>query len=535
MRQAFLLFFLFIFAPNLCRSQSSTQEILKELDQTIRNKARYHAEKRQSIDSLQNMKQVVCGKALMNVYHELYRSYAHFQSDSALLYTKLLYAQAVKCEDQKMQEVALIKQSLTMGIMGTYHHSNAQLDSLKKRIVTPEGQLQYMHVRRTIYGWLAEYTKALSDVQESYTTLTELYRDSILTLETDPISHAVCMADKEISQGNIRAAESLLSGIKEQAKGEQLAYTLYNMATVKKHLGQTDSLVHYLARTAIHDIRRGVTEYIALQELAVALYERGEIERAYNYMVCAMEDATFCNARLRSIAIAEIYPIIDHAHQEVQNSESRARHMAVIAFASLTLLIIGFAVYFYFESKRLRYARSQLYISNSRLENANRLLGEANADLKKLDSTKEKYITFYLNRCRSYIENMDEYRKDLLRLAKAGKQNDIVKQLKSGQYFDEEKQRFFNDFDTAFLDTHPNFVQRFNELLQPEHRIIPPDGGHLTPELRIFALIRLGVKDIGQIAHFLNYSLPTIYNYRSRIHAIALYPKKEFEQRLMEI
>lgn len=535
MRQAFLLFFLFIFAPNLCRSQNSTQEILKELDQTIRNKAKYHAEKRQSIDSLQNMKQVVCGKALMNVYLELYRSYAHFQSDSALLYTKLLYAQAVKCEDQKMQEVALIKQSLTMGIMGTYHLSNAQLDSLKKMIVTPEGQLQYMHVRRTIYGWLAEYTKALSDVQESYTTLTELYRDSILTLETDPISHAVCMADKEISQGNIRAAESLLTVIKEQAKGEQLAYTLYNMATVKKHLGQTDSLVHYLARTAIHDIRRGVTEYIALQELAVALYERGEIERAYNYMVCAMEDATFCNARLRSIAIAEIYPIIDHAHQEVQNSESRARHMAVIAFALLTLLIIGFAVYFYFESKRLRYARSQLYVSNSRLENANRLLGEANADLKKQDSTKEKYITFYLNRCRSYIENMDEYRKNLLRLAKAGKQNDVIKQLKSGQYFDEEKQHFFNDFDTAFLDTHPNFVQRFNELLQPEHRIIPPDGGHLTPELRIFALIRLGVKDIGQIAHFLNYSLPTIYNYRSRIHAIALYPKKEFEQRLMEI
>ena len=118
---------------------------------------------------------------------------------------------------------------------------------------------------------------------------------------------------------------------------------------------------------------------------------------------------------------------------------------------------------------------------------------------------------------------------------KAGKQNDIVKQLKSGQYFDEEKQRFFNDFDTAFLDTHPNFVQHFNELLQPEHRITPPDGGHLTPELRIFALIRLGVKDIAEIAHFLNYSLPTIYNYRSRIHAIALYPKKEFEQRLMEI
>ena len=535
MRQAFLLSIIFMFTSNLCRSQNSTQEILKELDQTIRNKAQYHAEKRQSIDSLLQIKHIVCGKALMNVYHELYKSYAHFQSDSALLYTKLLYAQAVKCDDQKMQEVALIKQSLTMGIMGTYHHSNAQLDHLKKRIVTPEGLLQYMHVRRTIYGWLAEYTKALSDVQESYTSLTELYRDSILTLETDPISHAVCLADKEISQGNINTAECLLAGIKGQAKGEQLAYTLYNMGTVKRHLGQTDSLVQYMACTAIHDIRRGVTEYTALQELAVALYEQGEIERAYNYMVCAMEDATFCNARLRSIAIAEIYPIIDHAHQEVLNSESKARYMAAIAFAMLTLMTIGFAVYFYFESKRLRYAHSQLYISNSRLENANRLLGEANDDLKKLDSTKEKYITFYLNRCRSYIENIDEHRKHLLRLAKAGKFNDIIKQLKTGQYFDEEKERFFNDFDTAFLDTHPNFVKHFNELLQPEHTITPPKGGHLTPELRIFALLRLGVKDIAEIAHFLNYSLPTIYNYRSRIHAIALYPKREFEQRLMEI
>lgn len=535
MKQLLFLFFLFTFAPNRALPLSITSKVLTELDEKIRDKTKYHAQKREMIDSLQEIRKVVCGKALMNVYRELYNSYAHFQSDSAMLYADLLYAEAEKCGDTEMQEFAAIKRSLTMGIMGTYHHARIELDTIRPRIQSQEGLTHYMHTCRTIYGWIAEYTKVLPEVQTKFSAYTNQYRDSILAIEHDSIRYAVCLADKYISQGNISQAEELLAGIKEQACGEQLAYSLYNYAIVKRHMGQTDSLIYYMARTAIHDICRGVTEYTALQALAVELYEKGDIERAYKYMVCAMEDASFCNARLRSAAIAEIYPIIDHAHHEALKNGNRAKLMAAVAFGTLTLMIIGFAIYFYFESKRLGYARAQLSISNARLENANRLLGEANTDLKNLDSIKEKYITFYLNQCRSYLDNMNDYRKELLRLAKNGKQTEMVKLLKSGQYFDEEKQRFFQDFDTAFLETHPHFVKRFNELLQPEHRILPPDGKHLTPELRIFALIRLGVKDIAQIAHFLNYSMPTIYNYRSRIHAVALYPKKDLERMIMDI
>lgn len=535
MKQLFLAIILFTFVPNCAHSFAYTSKVLTELDEKIRNKLKYHAKKRELIDSLHEIRTVVCGKALMNVYRELHNAYAHFQSDSAMLYADLLYSQAIKCGDLEMQEYAAIKRSLTMGMMGTYHHARIQLDSIRPKIKSQEGLIHYMHTYRTIYGWIAEYTKVLPEVQANFSSYTDQYRDSILAIEYDSIRYAVCLADKNITQGNFSQAEELLAGIKDDADGEQLAYALYNYATVKRHMGQTDSLLYYMALTAIHDICRGVTEYIALQELAVELYEKGDIDRAYKYMICAMEDASFCNARLRSTAIAEIYPIIDHAHHEAIRSENKAKFMAAIAFGALTLMIIGFAIYFYFETKRLGYARAQLAISHSRLENANRLLGEANTDLKKLDSIKEGYITFYLNQCRSYLDNMNDYRKELLRLAKNGKQTEMVKLLKSGQYFDEEKQRFFRDFDTAFLETHPHFVERFNELLLPEHRIVPPDGKHLTPELRIFALIRLGVKDIGQIAHFLNYSMPTIYNYRSRIHAVALYPKKDLERMVMEI
>ena len=515
--------------------RATVRDVLKELDKTILQKSIIKEKKLSYIDSLQKASTHSKGKELTHIYYELCNAYSNFQSDSCLHYSHLLYRQAQASDDQRMKEYALLKQAYALSLIGMYSHANQLLDSIRGHIVSSDGLLHYMHTRRAIYGWLADYAKPLPPINVEYDKQTEIYRDSILMLETDPIRRAVCQADSYISQWKLHEADSLLHSIADKAGDKQKAYLLYSLSSVKRGLMQNDSVIYYLAETALYDLQRGVTEYAALQELAVEMKQLGNIERAYNYLVCAMEDASYCNATLRSVATSQIYPIINHAHQAVESSRQMSRNLAILAFFLLALVSIGTAVYYYFESKRLNTARAQLAQTNQQLAQTNLLLEDHNHNLREMDDIKEKYLTYYLSRCHTYIESMERLRRMLTRLVKTGQLNEIGKMLKSGGYFEDEKLRFQADFDNVFLKTHPNFVEKFNTMLRPEHRIVPPIEGRLTPELRIFALMRLGIKEVSEIAQLLDYSNPTIYNYRSRTFAASDLDKKEFERRLMEI
>ena len=164
----------------------------------------------------------------------------------------------------------------------------------------------------------------------------------------------------------------------------------------------------------------------------------------------------------------------------------------------------------------------------------NNELQNANTHLMKADRVKEEYIALFLERCRSYLDALENYRHSLLKLAKNNQHDAMMRQLKDHTQIGEEQQRFYRDFDKAFLDIHPDFVTNFNNLLKEEERVVPKSENSLTTEMRIFALIRLGINDSNNIAHFLNYSLATIYNYRSRITNKSTFSKEEFNERLMK-
>ena len=166
---------------------------------------------------------------------------------------------------------------------------------------------------------------------------------------------------------------------------------------------------------------------------------------------------------------------------------------------------------------------------------ANDHLQQSNEELAKADKVKEEYIAIYLDKCRGYLEALQKYRRDLLKLAKSKQNDTLLKRLDSSDLMDAEQQRFYKDFDEAFLNIHPHFVERFNALLEEGHELVPKRGELLTTELRIFALIRLGVSDTGSIAQFLNYSQSTVYNYRSRVKSHARGGKESFESTVMTI
>ena len=134
-----------------------------------------------------------------------------------------------------------------------------------------------------------------------------------------------------------------------------------------------------------------------------------------------------------------------------------------------------------------------------------------------------------MDQCSTYIEKLDAYRRHLGKLAAAGKVQELYKDLKSSKQVEQELKEFYANFDDTFLQLFPTFVEDFNSLLLPDERITPKSGERMSTELRIFALIRLGITDSVKIAQFLRYSVTTIYNYRTRVRNKAAGNRDELE------
>ena len=274
------------------------------------------------------------------------------------------------------------------------------------------------------------------------------------------------------------------------------------------------------------DLKLGVREYASLQKLAYQVYETGDLNRAYKYLSCSMEDAVASNARLRFVEVTQFFPIIDKAYKQKEEKEQDISRTLLISVSSLSLFLLAAIVYLYRGMKKLSIMRKDLSLAYEQKK-------KVNEELMFTGKIKEVYIARYLHRCVVYLDKLESYRRSLAKLAMASRIDDLFKAIKSEQFIRDERKEFYNEFDKSFLELFPNFISSFNNLLSEDGKMYPKPGELLTTELRIFALIRLGVTDSSDIAHFLGYSLATIYNYRSKMRNKAVGDKDTFEQEVM--
>jgi len=98
-----------------------------------------------------------------------------------------------------------------------------------------------------------------------------------------------------------------------------------------------------------------------------------------------------------------------------------------------------------------------------------------------------------------------------------------------------DRDKLFYTFDHVFIKIFPNFITDFNALFHKEDQIWPKEDEVLTTDLRIFALIRMGISDTETIAKILEYSEKTIYVYKMRMKAKAIVPGDQFDHDVMAI
>lgn len=506
-------------------SRSIIEATLDSLDETIGQKSDFAEAQKIEVEKLRKLIIHSGKEERQAVLWMLFDHYKRIQTDSALYYLQEIEQAADG--NKEAQARILINRADIYGVTGMYASAMEQLRQVNVDELDNRMKVKYYHTQRTIHGWLSDYASSPQFI-ERYKKITNAYRDSILLTEEPGISRDIVLADKRLVEGKADEALAISMADISKATDENRRYIFSNIADAYNQKGDKLRYTYYLALTAIDDIRAGVKEYRALPALARQLYENGDIERAYRYLTCAMEDADACKARLRSVETSSIFPIIDKAYKAQKDAQHRTSQILTIVMVCASLLLAGLLLLLRRQNKKLTNARRRLLESNNHLN-------KTNIALEKADKVKEDYIAFYLGKCRGYLEALKHYRQDLLKLAKNKQNEALLKRLNSSETLEKEQQRFYKDFDEAFLNIHPNFVEGFNALLDDDKHIVLKRGELMNTELRIFALIRLGVTDTQAIARFLDYSVATVYNYRSRLRNQSKFDKDGFEERVKKL
>ncbi|MGL4779457.1 MAG: DUF6377 domain-containing protein [Bacteroidales bacterium] len=537
-----IIFFILIFFP-LAAQRGFDQQTQNQLDEAIRNSSLYIKEKEDKLQTLKSKENnQLNSEDNYLLFKDLASEYRPFKSDSALFYAK----QALNTANALKSSFLIAESQLTLASIyntnGMYKESYEILSSLHSKDLPEPLKVFYYGVSAELYRYMDAFASD-KELRSFYNKQRILYQDSLLQI-SDPadLNTKLVKADRMVDQGRIDEAILLLTNIQQEMTPSDRNYALTSNALSKayKKLGNLTKEKEALALSAISDIKNAVKENTSLGTLALQLYKEGHLDEAYNYIRFALDDALVSDSKLRSIEILRILPEIDKAYKEQSEADKRKLMVFFIIVSVLSVFLLASFFYILLQKKKLVSANQKIFDFNEELKKLNADLiiknsevSEVNTKLSQLNHIQGGYIAKYLKLCSVYIGKMDDFRRSLLRKASAENTKELIQILKSKEWLDDELKAFYNDFDRAFLDLYPNFVDSFNNLLADDEKIEIKQGELLNTELRIFALIRLGITESSQIADFLRYSVTTIYNYRTKMRNRSKGPREEFEKEVM--
>lgn len=521
--------------------------LLYILEETIRTRAQYLTEKENKLGQIkQRLSTRLSAQKRYDILDELLGEYRSYNADTALSIAQQRLQLAYRMDNKALEDNARMNIAEVMGIAGMYKEAIEQMGLVNIDSLPDNLHTYYYQILRTLYDWLGDYV-VVGKEKERYKQLMSCYTDTLArryAASKDTLSYVLSMSQHYNTNGQYDKAIELMSRYyrKNENDHRYIAIGAYTLAESYKRLGDAKNEKKYLAIASIADLKAPVLEYAALPDLAVLLFKEGEVNRAYSYLKVCMEDAVACNARLRILDILEIFPIVNDAYQKQLKQQQQKMAWALISISLLSFFLLAAIFYVYKQMKRVVEARREVIKANKQLKELNEELHQSNEKLKEASRSiaenshlKEEYIGRYMDWCSVYLEKMDSYRRHLGKIASTGNLEELYKNLKSSKFIEKELADFYANFDTTFLQLFPTFVEDFNKLLAPNEQITPKSNERLNTELRIFALIRLGITDSVKIAQFLRYSVTTIYNYRVKVRNKAAGDRNLLEQKVMEI
>lgn len=528
MRKLFIIVFILGYPFPGIYSSNKIDSLLKVLDHTINRRAIYEKKKETEIQRLQQEKSQL--RDTLDIYYinnQIIYQYESFICDSAEFYIHENIRIAGKLGNSDLLRESKIELAFVYSLSGLFVQAHEILTSVEYDTLPAYLKCKYCWACIRYYENLIKYT-ADAKYSHQYNKGVEFYRDEVIgILEKGTDDYNKETAFRLQQTGNYREALEILIPSFRQQDPETHVYAMAAMSLAKVYTlaGNKDEEYYYTALAAITDAQLAVKENEALLSLATNLYEDGHTDRAYNYIKVALEDANFFNSRFKNSVIARVQPIIESTYlQKIEHQQQNLQRYAVI----ITIGVIALIIVFYFnyrQKKIILKTREKLLQKNEELVDLNKRLDESNI-------IKEKYIGYFINQSSVNIDKLQRYKKDVNLKIKMGLVNEVYKS--SSTTFEKETEEIYTSFDNAFLELYPDFVEKFNLLLKPDKQFHLPKN-QLNAELRIFALIRLGITDISQIALQLRLSTQTIYNYRSKVKKNSIIEGDLFEEEVKKI
>lgn len=540
-----MILFLF-FTANMVFAESGLDSLLVSLDQTILRHEIYKDKREDRIRDLKEraIKAAPNSIAAYRLNDSIYREYKSYMCDSAVLYLTKNIRIARNLHDQEREYKSKMLLASLHAATGMYQEAVDVLEEICREDVPASLTLDYYACKEKVYREISGNSRDPQSIRR-YEDKSLVYRDSLAMMLPEDADKRIELQELALRAGG-HADEALRINDARLAKisfgTPEYALASYQRAMIYRQRKDPEKEKYYLALSSLSDIQSAITDHVSLWMLADLLLKDGDIERAYHYIRFSWDETNRFRARSRSWQSADILSLIDKNYQATIEGKNRILVTYLTLISVLTLLLVSAIVYIYRQMKRLAEARNhlqetngQLKVLNGELHQMNDRLQAANLELSESNQIKEEYIGRFMSLCSSYIDKLDGYRRMVHKKVSSGQIEELVKVTRSSKGLEAELDALYKNFDTAFLHLFPNFVVQFNSLLLEDEQVVLKRDELLNTELRIFALIRLGINDSSQIAEFLRYSVNTIYNYRAKVKNKARVSRDDFENLVRKI
>ena len=532
--------------------EKSLKQLLSEVDEAIEQSPQYvEQHEARIIDARNRLSGAATDRHRFEVSFALYDLYKPFVNDSAIFFLKECISIARK--EGNVSDVARCQALLAWrcSSTGMYEEALNILDSIRTDGIDKAALGEYAHAYNNVYNEMAYYTQ-MPEMKEVYAQKADYYQN--MMYETLPADDPRVILRREMTLMNSgRTTESMRVNdnwlkMVEPGTHPYAMVALYRYLEFMERKDQ-QQMMYWLVESVLADIRNGVMDQGSMWELANQLLLLGDVEHANEYISYTSNCAIRFGSRQRNWQIAPLITRIADDYKSKSERTTTQLRVLLGILSVLALLLLGVLYFLHRRNKQLDVARNGLREANGQLSESNAQLSTLNAQLSTLNTqlstvnaqltetnrVKEEYIGRFLSLCSQYIDKLDDYRKMVNRKMKNKELDELFRITKSTELKEKEIEELFQNFDSVFLHLFPNFIDDFNALLMPEMQVHPKEENHLTTDLRIFALIRLGIDDSSKIAEFLHYSVNTIYNYRARIKNGALGNREAFERQVKEL
>ncbi len=443
-------------------------------------------------------------------------AYRFFNADSSLVYANQAVAVSKRIPSEELQIKATLARVSSLSMLGIFTYARDELRQINPDSIPASVRTDYYYTGRMMYSYIVGYLDNYSEFAEHARVMYRAYDDSLINLlPRNSQLRSFLIGERYVQEQQYGTAIEHVTNLFKTLHSTERLYAMaaFQLAMAYRAEGKTDWTLYYLALAAQGDLENGVRDGLALPILATMLYQSGKLDQAYRYINVALEDAAAGGIRWRAFAVASMVPSIDSAYR----ARISASHRMLVLFLSLAvaaLVVAGLLLFQILRERKKTRAIARRLHETATLQNS--------------------YIGNFVAMCASYADRLNFFTSTVDRKLAAGQVEELKKMLHSGKFMEGQDEDFYRIFDHAFLDLYPEFVDEINQLLREEGRLSWKKGQPLSPELRIYALVKLGVVESTRIAQILHYSVSTVYAYRNRMRNRAVV-RETFEEDVLEI